>query len=76
MLKNKKLKNIAVVMENIEYGGVTTHLINLINSNKFKKNNFIIITNNENKAVKQIIKACSKEKVNFFFLKFNSCKNI
>ena len=62
-------KKIAVIMENLEYGGVTTHLINLINSKQFMNNEFIIITNKSNKAVKQITKRILKiEKLLFSFI--------
>ncbi len=54
-------------MENIEYGGATTHLVNLINSNKFKDIKFFIITNRGNKAVKSILGFCKKEKVKIFY---------
>ncbi len=49
MKEKKRIKQIAVLMENLEYGGATTHLINLINSKKFKYAKFIIITNKNNK---------------------------
>ena len=54
-------------MENLEYGGVTTHLINLINSKQFMNNEFIIITNKSNKAVKQITKNIKNRKITFQF---------
>ena len=55
MTKNIKIKNIAILMENYEYGGATTHLINLINSKKFDHVKFSLITNKSNKAKKNII---------------------
>ena len=42
--KKNKIKNIAILIENIEYGGTTTHLINLINSNRCKFVKFYIKT--------------------------------
>ena len=45
--KKNKIKNIAILIENIEYGGTTTHLINLINSNRCKFIKFYIITNKD-----------------------------
>lgn len=47
----KRPKTIAVIMENLEYGGATTHLQTLINNKLFAKTNFILITNKSNKAI-------------------------
>jgi glycosyltransferase involved in cell wall biosynthesis len=67
-VKNKKkIKKIAILMENIEYGGATTHLVNLINSKSFKDINFCIITNRGNKAVKSILHFCHKKNVKIFY---------
>ena len=65
---------ILVILENFEYGGTMTHLINLINSSKFKNKNFTIITNRNNKAKKQIIKY-SKNK-NMELIYYNSLNEI
>ena len=54
-------------MENIEYGGATTHLINLINSKKFKNTKFTIITNKGNKAVKNILSSCKKKSIKILY---------
>ena len=73
MLNNRKkikIENIAILIENIDYGGTTTHLINLINSNKFKLVNFFIITNKNNKAVSNILSSCDKRK--FKIIYYNS----
>ena len=59
--KKIKIKNIAVLIENIEYGGTTTHLINLINSNKYKSVKFFIITNKNNKGINSILSSCNKK---------------
>ena len=40
-------KTIAVMMENIEYGGATTHLKTLIKNKVFSNTNFILITKNQ-----------------------------
>ena len=56
-MNSSKTKFIVVTIENFLYGGTTTHLINLINSNKFKNFKFIIITNKNNEGVKQIKKS-------------------
>ena len=53
--KKIKIQNIAVLFENIEYGGATTHLINLINSSNYKFVKFCIITNKDNKAINNIL---------------------
>ena len=45
----KNLKKIAIIMENLEYGGVTTHLIGLLKSKRFRNYEILIITNNSKK---------------------------
>ncbi len=67
MKEKKRIKQIAVLMENLEYGGATTHLINLINSKKFKYAKFFIITNKNNKAVKDILSSCHRERFKIIF---------
>ena len=54
-------------MENIEYGGATTHLVNLINSKSFKGIKFCIITNRGNKAVKSILHFCEKKNIKILY---------
>ena len=68
--KKIKIQNIAILIENIEYGGTTTHLINLINSNKYKFVKFFIITNKNNKAINSILSSCSKN--NYKIIYYNS----
>ena len=68
--KKIKIQNIAILIENIEYGGTTTHLINLINSNKYKFVKFFIITNKNNKAINSILSSCSKK--NYKIIYYNS----
>ena len=68
--KKIKIQNIAILIENIEYGGTTTHLINLINSNKYKFVKFFIITNKNNKAINSILSSCSKN--NYKKIYYNS----
>ena len=63
---------ILVIIENFEYGGTTTHLINLINSSKFKNKKFTIITNHNNKAKKQIIKYIQLKDI--IYLNYNLLK--
>ena len=67
MEKKRKIKKVAILMENLLYGGVTTHLINLINSKKFKDVKFIIITNTTNTAVKHLIRSCDKNKIKIIY---------
>jgi len=79
--KKIKIKNIAVLIENIEYGGTTTHLINLINSNKYKSVKFFIITNKNNKGINSILSSCNKKNYkiiyyNSFFIPFTDLKVI
>ena len=68
--KKIKIQNIAILIENIEYGGTTTHLINLINSSKYKFVKFFIITNKNNKAINSILSSCSKK--NYEIIYYNS----
>lgn len=77
--KKIKIQNIAVLFENIEYGGATTHLINLINSNNYKFVKFCIITNKDNKAINNILSSCSKNSYkiiyyNSLFIPFTDLK--
>ena len=74
MTKVKRLKKIAIVMENLLYGGATTHLINLINSTQFKGVKFIIITNRTNLAIKNILNSCDKNKIKIIY--YNSLNAI
>ena len=67
MFKSTSLKKIAIVMENLKYGGATTHLLTLINNKKFKHTQFIIITNKTNNAVKSILKSCNKNQVKIIY---------
>ena len=74
MLKTSKISKIAIVMENLLYGGATTHLINLINSTQFKGVKFIIITNRTNLAIKNILNSCDKNKIKIIY--YNSLNAI
>ena len=53
---------IGILWENFEYGGVTTHLENLLNDKIFSNTDFVIFTNNTNKA-KQILKKKLNQKM-------------
>lgn len=66
MKEISKLKTIAIVMENISYGGATTHLISLIRSGKFSNCKFIIITNKTNNAKNEILKLSKKRLIKLF----------
>ena len=44
-------KIITVMMENLEYGGATTHLKTLIKNKAFSNSKFILVTNKTNKAI-------------------------
>ena len=63
MISNKN--KILIVYENFLYGGTSTHLINLLNSNYFKNLDITLITNNNNQSIKSIKKNCKN--VNFIF---------
>ena len=58
----KKQTKILVTLENFEYGGTTTHLINLINNKAFNNTFFFILTNKNNKSINQILDECNKKK--------------
>ena len=67
-MKEQKINKKAVILiENLLYGGVTTHLINLINSKKFKDVKFTIITNKTNAAINQLIQSCDKDKIKIIY---------
>lgn len=70
MNETRKEQTIAIVMENISYGGATTHLISLINSKKFCNYKFLIITNETNSAKKTILKLSKSKLTNL--LTYNS----
>lgn len=61
---------IGILWENFEYGGVTTHLENLLNDKIFCKTEFVIFTNKTNKA-RFILKKKIKSK-NCKFYYYNS----
>ena len=73
MEKKRKIKKVVILMENLLYGGVTTHLINLINSKKFKDVEFTIITNTTNAAINHLIRSCDKNKIKIiYYLSLNN----
>lgn len=47
----KPIKKITIVFENLEYGGMTTFIENLINSKSLRKIDIILITNKTNKGI-------------------------
>ena len=55
-MKKKKLKKLAILLENLLYGGVTTHLNNLINDKKFRDFEITVITNKSNNPIQGITK--------------------
>ena len=50
-------------MENISYGGATTHLISLLNSFKFRNYEILIITNKTNNAKREILKLSKNKSI-------------
>ena len=76
MTKLKRLKKIAIVIENLTYGGTTTHLISLINSVQFKGVKFVIITNKTNLAVKDILNSCNKNKIKIIYYNSFNVMNV
>jgi teichuronic acid biosynthesis glycosyltransferase TuaC len=65
-----KKKTISIIIENLLYGGTTSHLINFINSKACRKYNFKIITNKSNAGIKDIKESCKSNK--FEIIDFNS----
>lgn len=65
-----KKKTISIIIENLLYGGTTSHLINFINSKACRKYNFKIITNKSNAGIKNIKESCKSNK--FEIIDFNS----
>ena len=63
-------KTITIILENLLYGGTTSHLINFINSRACRKYYFKIITNKNNAGIKNIKKSCQSNK--FEIINFNS----
>tara|TARA_Y200000002_G_scaffold370686_1_gene366481 strand:+ start:273 stop:518 length:246 start_codon:yes stop_codon:yes gene_type:complete len=74
-------KTITIIIENLLYGGTTSHLINFINSKACRKYYFKIITNKNNAGIKnkwknkaklgrkRIIEYFNSEKMSNEFLK-------
>lgn len=69
-MKNlKKSKKVLILVENLLYGGVTTHLLNLIKSKNSKNIKFIIVTNESNYALKNITKSFNKKNIETIYYK-------
>ena len=66
-MKKKNQKKIIIVVENLLYGGVTTHLTNLLNSKAFRQFEIILITNKTNEGVKNIINSCKTKNIKIVF---------
>ena len=47
----KSIKKLIIVFENLEYGGMTTFIENLVNSKSFKYFDILLITNKTNKGI-------------------------
>ena len=65
-----KIKNIGILWESDQWGGVDTYLYNLINTEAFSKINVVIFTNKNNLGAKRLLKNFKNKKVNFIY--FNS----
>ena len=50
------MNNLVIVLENFEYGGVSTHLEILLNNKNFLKKKIKIYTNQDNRALKKLKK--------------------
>ena len=64
-------KKIAVIMENLEYGGATTHLKTLIKNQAFINSKFILVTNKSNKAIDKFFRANNKKVQIIFYNSLN-----
>lgn len=73
-MHHKKIKNIGIIWENLEFGGVTIFLENIILSKSFSKVGFTIITNNSNPDIEKLKKKFKK--FNLLFVKFKSLNTI
>lgn len=73
-MHHKKINNIGIIWENLEFGGVTTFLENIILSKSFSKVKFTIITNNSNPDIEKLKKKFKK--FNLIFVKFKSLNTI
>ena len=51
---NKQIKSLGIFWENLEYGGMSTYINDLVNNDIFKDVKFVIFTNNDNEGLKQI----------------------
>jgi len=69
-MKKHKIKTIGIIWENLEFGGVSTFLENLINSQSFKLVNFVIFTNKSNLDSSRIKKNFKNKNVKIVY--FNS----
>ena len=67
-------KTITIIIENLLYGGTTSHLINFINSRACRKYFFKIITNKNNAGIKNIKESCKSNK--FEIINFNSLNTL
>ena len=67
-------KTITIIIENLLYGGTTSHLINFINSRACRKYYFKIITNKNNAGIKNIEESCKSNK--FEIINFNSLNTL
>tara|TARA_E500000178_G_scaffold215094_1_gene212430 strand:+ start:3601 stop:4809 length:1209 start_codon:yes stop_codon:yes gene_type:complete len=52
----KKIKSIAIVWEQIDWGGVDSYLLYLLNNEKFKQIDVTIFSNENNKGLKRFVK--------------------
>ena len=66
---SRKIKTFGIFWENIEYGGVSTHIEDLITSGSFKNVNFVIFTNTTNAAIEKIKKKLKHRDVKIILYK-------
>ena len=64
---------IGILWENFEFGGVTSHLVNLLNDKSFKSYEFTIFTNKTNKAVSILSKRLNNSKIKFTHFIYLEC---
>ena len=65
-MKNKKL---AIIWDNLDYGGVESYLIAFINNSKIKNYKVTIITNSTNKTIQNLKKKIINKNFNIIIYK-------
>jgi glycosyltransferase involved in cell wall biosynthesis len=67
------MNNLVIVLENFEYGGVSTHIEILLNNKNFFKKKIKIYTNQDNRALKKLKNKIKNPNVTFVKFKNFNC---